>query len=116
MPTAVDTAIIATGTVTNTAAAVFSTLMVTNGATVNGPVVVANGARLEWGGGVMGPWVRVESGGVLESLGTQYGKQLNGSITNAGIVRESGWGLLVANGLSVNLPGGLWDIQDDCGV
>jgi fibronectin type 3 domain-containing protein len=43
---------------------------------------------------------------------------LNGGITNAGAVQQSGWGLRVSggNGAAVNLAGALWDIQDDSSV
>ena len=102
--------------VLNTTNTVTGTLVVTNGATVSGGLVVANGAQLEFGGGAISAWIWVQSGGLLESVGTAYSKQVNGAITNAGTVRESGWGLLVANSPIVNQAGGLWDIQDDSGV
>jgi hypothetical protein len=117
VPTSVDTAIILSGTVTNTTAATFKTLILTNDGRISGPLVIASGAALQFGGGRIEQWVRVENGGLLNSVGTTYSKVVFGSITNAGTVQQSGWGLQVANNSAVlNLPGAVWDIQDDSGV
>jgi|GEM_PF-477428 len=135
VPTAADTVSIPTGTVhapsdsrfgtlvvsggakLQTSNTVSGTLVMTNAAQVSGPLVVAGGGVLVMGGGSVSGWVRVEAGGTLESVGIQHGKNLFGGLTNAGTIRQSGWGLQIGNGTtSVNEAGGTWEMTDDSPV
>ncbi len=135
VPTVEDTVSIPTGTVSapansrfgtlllsgaaklQTSNTVTGTLVMTNTASVIGSLVVANGARLVMGGGSVNSWVRVEPGGTLESVGSVYPKYFYGGLTNAGTIRQSGWGLQLATSSSgLNQAGAVWEIQDDSHV
>ena len=81
--------------------------------TLSGPVVVSPGAVFNWYAGTVGTWLWVQSNGVANLLGGT-GKDMNGTLTNAGTVRMSGGSFRpIQNNRVVNQAGALWDLQDD---
>ncbi|MCX6924291.1 MAG: hypothetical protein NT154_13920, partial [Verrucomicrobia bacterium] len=83
-----------------------------NGASMTGAGSV-NGS-FTWNSGALTPDVsfNITTNGLL-LLASSGGKTLNGTITNAGVVRWTGTGNLVVRGAIHNKPGGLFDAQNN---
>jgi hypothetical protein len=90
-----------------------------NGASMPGSLTVLSGATATWSAGTMQGPINIGAGGTLNLVGSSQ-KYLWGPLTNAGTVTWTGGGNFEIDnssangqfGLAVNLPGGLWDIQN----
>lgn len=88
--------------------------------TLAGSLTVLGGATVNWNGGITRGPITIASGGML-NIGGNTTKFLLHALTNAGTVTWTGNGDLEVNysttlenyGLIENLPGGVWDIQND---
>jgi hypothetical protein len=91
---------------------IYSENLVLGGATVTGAGGVTG--SFTWNSGTLTPDVsfNVTPSGLL-LLASSGGKTLNGAITNGGVVRWTGTGNLTVRGAIHNLPGGLFDAQND---
>jgi len=94
------------------AGAINSENLALNGATVTGAGSVTG--SFTWNSGTLTPDVsfNIATNGLL-LLASSGTKTLNGTITNAGVVRWTGLGNLRVQGAIHNLPGGLFDIQNN---
>lgn len=89
-------------------------------ATLPGSLAIQTGSTVTWTGGTMQGPVNVASGAALNIAGGN-GKFLWGPLTNSGTVTWTGAGNFDVDNSSAlgqfafiqNLPGGLWDIQND---